>query len=291
MYNNFAELLDLAIAKNVLLPKIILENEIKITELTVDEIYHKLEINYNVMLESTEKALQHPLTTPGSLIEGISQTQYEYANSEQTISGSFINKIMARALSCSETNASMGKICAAPTAGACGIVPAVISSLAEKYQSSKKDVLDALLTASGVGAVIMKNATVSGAEGACQAETGVGATMAAAAAVQLAGGPPEMAINACCLVLMNVLGLVCDPVAGLVQVPCAQRNAIQSINAILCADLALAGMKSIIPLDEMVEAMHKVGKALPPSLKETAIGGMAGTATAKEIAKSIFENK
>ncbi|MDF2820418.1 MAG: sdaAA [Clostridiales bacterium] len=288
MYNNFDELLELATIRNVSLSQIILEAEMKLSDLSESQIYEKLELNYNVMLESTRKALHTPLVTPGALIQGISMDQYNYSKGENSICGSFINSVMARALSCSETNASMGRVCAAPTAGACGIVPAVVSSLSDKYNSSKKEVLDALLTASGVGAVIMQNATVSGAEGACQAETGVGATMATAAAVQLAGGTPDMAINACCFVLMNVLGLVCDPVAGLVQVPCAQRNAIQSINAMLCADLAMAGMKSVVPLDQMVDAMHKVGKALPPSLKETSIGGMAGTEAAKEISRRIF---
>ena len=192
------------------------------------------------------------------------------------------------ALSCSEVNASMGKICAAPTAGACGILPAVLIGLSREKGLSRRKTLEGLATASGVGAIITKNATVAGAEGGCQAECGVAAAMAAAAAVEMLGGSPEEAVNAVALALMNVMGLVCDPVAGLVQVPCAQRNASQAVNALISADMALGGMKSIIPCDQVVEAMAKVGRMLPMELRETALGGVAATAAGKAYTKEIF---
>ncbi|MBC7959602.1 MAG: L-serine ammonia-lyase, iron-sulfur-dependent, subunit alpha, partial [Vallitaleaceae bacterium] len=214
--------------------------------------------------------------------------QYKYSKESNSLCGPFLNLVMARALSCSEANASMGKICAAPTAGASGILPAVLISLSERFNSTERETLEALLLASGIGAIIMKNATVSGAEGGCQAECGVAAAMASAAAVQLSGGSTQMMLDACSLSLMNVMGLICDPVAGLVQVPCAQRNASQALNALLSADLAMAGMVSIIPLDEVIDAMYRVGKMLPAQLKETSQGGIASTPTAKAIYNRIF---
>ena len=288
MYRNMKELLELANDKQVPLSEIILENEMKISSFTEEQVFEKLEKRYRVMENSVEKALEEALPTVGSLIEGITKTQNNYAESDMTICGTFINKVMARALSGSEVNASMGKICAAPTAGACGILPAVLFSISEREKLPRRKTLEGLLTASGIGAIIMKNATVAGAEGGCQSECGVAASMAAAATVEMMGGTPEVALNSVAFSLMNCMGLICDPIAGLVQVPCAQRNASQSINALLSADLAMAGMKSLIPPDEVVEAMYKVGKLLPSQLKETSMGGIAATKTGKEIQKKIF---
>jgi len=240
-------------------------------------------------VRSAEKALETPQPTPlAGLIKGIAMTQNTYAETGG-ISGGFINKLMARALSCSEVNASMGKIVAAPTAGACGILPAVLMTVGEQCESSERAVLEALLLASGVGRVIMENATVSGAEGGCQAECGVAAAMAAAAAVYLYGGDSDTCANAVAIALMNVLGLVCDPVAGLVQVPCAGRNASQAVNAVISADMALAGMRSIIPPDEMITAMLHVGRALPTDLRETGKGGAAATPTGCAVYDGLFK--
>jgi len=182
----------------------------------------------------------------------------------------------------------MGKICAAPTAGSCGILPAVLISVKKKYDLDSKTVYKGMLTASGIGAVVMKNATVAGAEGGCQAECGVAAAMAAGAAVCMCGGTNEMIANACGFSLMNALGLVCDPVAGLVQLPCAMRNASQTVNALTSADVALSGAPCLIPADEVIEAMYRVGKALPSALKETAEGGLAATPSAQKISREIF---
>ncbi|OUQ57406.1 L-serine ammonia-lyase, iron-sulfur-dependent, subunit alpha [Tyzzerella sp. An114] len=287
-YNNISELFNMAEERDVPLSQIILETESALTECSYDDIYKEMERRYEVMKSSAKNALFEARKTAGGLIEGITKTHYDYTVKGDTLSGDFINKVMARALSCSEVNASMGKICAVPTAGSCGIIPAVIISLEEALNLSKKDVLDGLLCASGIGAVITRNATVSGAEGGCQAECGVAAAMAAAAAVQMKGGTRSQCVEAVSIALMNVMGLVCDPVAGLVQVPCAQRNASQAVNAIISADMALAGMKSIIPVDQIIEAMYKVGKMLPMELKETAKGGIAHTPAGKAIFREIF---
>lgn len=287
-YNTIKELLSMAEERNVLLSQIVLETEMTLLEVSKEHIYNEMKKRYDVMKSSAKNALFEKRKTVGGLIEGITKTHYDYTQKNDTISGNFINTVMSRALSCSEVNASMGKICAAPTAGSCGIIPAVIISMEEHLGLSEKESIEGLLCASGIGAVITKNATVSGAEGGCQAECGVAAAMAAAAAVQMKGGTPAQSVEAVSIALMNVMGLVCDPVAGLVQVPCAQRNASQAVNAIISADMALAGMKSIIPVDEIVEAMYKVGKMLPMELKETAKGGIANTDTGKVIFRDIF---
>jgi len=163
-------------------------------------------------------------------------------------------------------------------------------TLEEELQLPRRKVLEALIIASGVGSVITQNATVSGAEGGCQAECGAAAAMAAAAAVYLKGGTPDQSLSAASHALINVMGLVCDPIAGLVQVPCAQRNASQAINALVSADLALAGMPVLIPHDEVLEAMYRTGKSLPSTLRETALGGIAGTRTGQEIARRVHDS-
>lgn len=198
-------------------------------------------------------------------------------------------RAMARAISSSEVNAAMGKIVACPTAGSCGILPAVIISAGEKLNKSEEELVNALFTASGVGIIIAKNATLSGAEGGCQAECGSAAAMASAAVVEMMGGTVEQALDAAAIVIKNILGLVCDPVAGLVEVPCAKRNIAGTVNALTTADIVMSGVKSMIPFDEVVWAMYKVGKQLSPELRETALGGIAITPTALKLKKEIFK--
>ncbi len=288
MYQNMEDMLRLSKEQQIPLYQLILSNEMRLTDKGEEEIWEQLSLRFAVMKDSASKALFEEGKTVGNLITGITKKHYQYTLKDNTVCGSFINKVMARALSCSEVNASMGKICAAPTAGSCGIIPAVLITLQEEKSLSEQMILEGLMISSGIGAVIMKNATVSGAEGGCQAECGVAAAMAAAAVVYLSGGTDEMVMDSVAFSLMNCMGLVCDPVAGLVQVPCAQRNASQAINGLLSADLALGGMKSVIPPDQVVDAMYKVGKMLPLSLRETAMGGIANTAEGKRITKEIF---
>lgn len=288
MYQTVSQLVSLAEKQNMALWDVVLMNETALTGKSKKEIFEQLEAQYEVMCSSSEKALRQVLPTTGGMISGVAFHQFAYAGDSGGLCGGFINTVMARALSGSETNASMGRICAAPTAGACGIMPAVLISVAEKYQLEKSIILKGLLTASGIGTIMVQNATVSGAEGGCQAECGVAAAMTAAAAVQMRGGTNEMAANACAFALINCMGLVCDPVAGLVQVPCAFRNASQAVNALLSADLAMSGITSVIPVDEVIEAMYQVGKMMPMQLKETALGGIAATPSGQIITKNIF---
>lgn len=288
MYSTGKELLELANSRATSLFDIILENEMRISGKSETEIKQDMKNRYDIMKDSAQKALLIPQDTVGAMISGDARRINEYTERGLALSGDFIGKVMARALSCSEVNASMGRVCAAPTAGSCGIVPAVIISVCEKLELNEESAIKALITCSGIGAIIVKNATVAGAEGGCQAECGVAAAMTAGAVVELLGGTPDMSLDAAAIALKNILGLICDPVAGLVEVPCAKRNSSQAINAITSADLALAGIKSNIPFDEVVEAMYHVGKMLPFQLRETALGGIAATKTARKIANRIY---
>lgn len=288
MYNNSNELLIEVANCQKKLHEVILDNEVALTGKTKDEILNSLWSYYEVMKASATQAIENPVDTMGMMIKGDAKKMNDYNLSGKSISGDYMTKVMARALSCSEVNASMGRICAAPTAGACGILPAIVMTTAERFNLTKEETLEGLLVASAIGQIIVQNATVSGAEGGCQVECGSAAAMAAAAAVIMAKGTPEMAVNASAIALKNVLGLVCDPVAGLVEVPCAKRNASQSANAISAAEMSLAGIVSTIPFDEIVEAMFKVGRMLPPQLRETSGGGLATTPTGKRIYKELF---
>ena len=204
----------------------------------------------------------------------------EYLENNETLTGDVIVKAMAMALSSSEVNASMGRIVACPTAGSCGILPAVVLSADE--------LIKALFTSSAVGMIIGRNATLSGAEGGCQAECGSASAMAAAAVVEMMGGTPKMCLDAAAIVLKNILGLVCDPVAGLVEIPCAKRNAAGAVSALSTAELVMAGVSFHIPFDDAVTAMYQVGKSLPSELRETALGGVAITKAGLVLKKKVF---
>jgi len=312
MYRNFEQLCTLCAAEKKPLWRLILDNECALQNTSEGAVFAELDKRFRVMEESAFKALSVPLSTERSLISGYASRHHAYTQKGSFLCGSFINRVMSLALSVSEVNASMGRICAAPTAGSSGIIPAVLIALNERealssaaagtvqstdtagtvdapaLSAARKKILCALLTTSGLGAIIVKNATVSGAEGGCQAECASAAAMASAAAVEFAGGTVEQSINAFSFSLMNAMGLVCDPIAGLVQIPCAQRNASQAVNALISADMALAGMCCPIPPDEVLEAMFRTGKMLPAALKETAKGGLAATKTAKSLAKELL---
>jgi L-serine dehydratase len=283
MYNKANEIIDQTKENNCRISDIVIQNECKIKECSEEEIRDKVRVILQVMRDAAHSGIEKETMSVSGLIGGNAVKADNYRKTNKTVCGDVVNKAIARALSTSEVNASMGKIVAMPTAGASGIVPAAVITAAETINASDDDIIDALFTASGVGQVIKKNATISGAEGGCQAECGAGAAMAAAAIVELYGGTPEMAFDAAAIALKSVLGLVCDPVAGLVEVPCSKRNATGVVNAMACADMALAGIKSAIPFDEVVDAMYKIGKALPATLRETSMGGLATTPTGEAV--------
>ena len=207
---------------------------------------------------------------------------------DDTLCGPFIQQVIATALKTGECNACMGCIVAAPTAGASGVMPAVLLPTQKKFDLSDEVMVQALYVAAGFGQVIATRASISGAEGGCQAEIGSASAMAAAALVHLRGGTPQQMAAACAMAIKNLLGLVCDPVAGLVEVPCVKRNVIGAMNALSCADMALAGITSAIPCDEVIDAMRAVGDSLPSALRETGMGGLAATPTGRRIVENFL---
>lgn len=288
MFNTGKELLELCKEKNRKISEIVIEREMEHNKMSFDELMDKMKLVLDTMLKSAHSGLDKEIISVSKLSGGNAKKLEDYKNSGRTICGDLINSAMAKALSTSEVNASMGKIVAAPTAGASGIVPSALITVKEKFNLTEENIIHGLFTAGGIGEIIAKNATISGAEGGCQAECGAASAMAAAAVVEMAGGDVEASLNAASFALTNVMGLVCDPVAGLVEFPCALRNASGVINALLSADLAMAGIKSLIPFDEVVEAMYMVGKAMPESLKETALGGVAATPTGEEFKRRVL---
>ena len=288
MYKNAQELLEMCDSQGKRAWEIALETEVKLTDLSAEKVLEYFGKRLDIMVNSAKKALEHKQATKGGLIDGVANCQYEYSKNEESITGGYINYVMALAYSSSEVNASMGKICASPTAGSCGILPAVLVGMMEKENIPREKVIEALVLASAVGAIYTRNATVAGADGGCQAECGVASSMAAAAAAYMKGASDKACFDAAGFAMINVMGLVCDPVAGLVALPCAHRNASGAVNALIAADMAMAGQVSHIPFDQVVDAMFKVGKMLPPQLRETAKGGIASTPAGKAIYKEIF---
>ncbi|SHG39565.1 L-serine dehydratase [Thermosyntropha lipolytica DSM 11003] len=287
-FNHALEILNLCREHNLSLPEVVLRSEACETGRSREEIWSLLENNFKVMEESIMKGLAPDIKSVGGLIGGNAYKLKTYAQND-TLSGSRVLKAASYALAVSEVNAAMGKIVAAPTAGSSGIVPGVIISIKEEKGLEVADAINGLLVAAAVGKIIAVNATLSGAEGGCQAEVGAAAAMAAAAAVFMSGGSDEMCFEAASMALKGLLGLVCDPVAGLVEVPCSKRNALAAAMALTAADMALAGIKSFIPFDEVVEAMYRVGRQMSPDLRETARGGCAATPTALAFARRLLE--
>lgn len=288
MVNYGYELIEICREKNKSIWEYTLEEEDKSSQLTSKQIFEKMRKNLQVMQDAAERGMKNKIISLSGLIGGDAYRLNEYANGDKTLTGGFMVKAMARALSCSEVNAAMGKIVAAPTAGSCGIIPAVIISAGEKLNLTEDEMVRGLFTATGIGIIIAKNATMAGAEGGCQAECGSAAAMASAAVVEMMGGTPEQALNAGAIVFKNILGLVCDPIAGLVEVPCAKRNAAGAVSALTTADMVMAGVISKIPFDDTVAAMYKVGKQMSCDLRETALGGLAVTDTGIKLKKQIF---
>ena len=272
---------------NCRISQLVLKQQAVQMELTECEVYEKMQENYRVMASCIEPGSDRNLKSTSGLTGGDAYRMRQAVENGKNLTGPLLGGALYRALAVSELNAAMGRIVAAPTAGSCGIVPAAILTMQEQYQLEERECVMALFTASAVGMVIANNASLAGAQGGCQAECGTASAMAAAAAVELAGGSPEAAINAAAMVIKNVLGLVCDPVAGLVEVPCVKRNAMGASLALVCADMALAGITSRIPMDDVIMAMDMVAHALPVSLKETALGGLAATPSGQEIEKRV----
>lgn len=286
---NFTYIKDLirqAQEKNTAVGELVIQYEMEANQLSRETIWQRMQKNWQVMKESAQKGLTNQEKSASNLVGGDARKLTAYAAESYT--GATVMRAAAYAVGISELNAVMGKIVACPTAGSCGILPAAILAAAEKNGNGEDEVIMALFAAAGVGMIIDRNASISGAEGGCQAECGSAAGMAAAALVILQGGGAAATGNAVALALKNMLGLVCDPVAGLVEVPCVKRNGFAVVQAMLAADMSMAGIQSVIPADEVITAMKEIGQALPKSLKETSEGGLAVTPTAKAIEKRLY---
>ncbi len=287
MYRSGKDIIRICNERNIPIWRLALDEEIEVTHLSEKEILKKMNEVLKVMKKSSESYIENDSKTLGGIIGGESIKLKKRMDNRKSLCGEIINKAMIKAFSTSQHNASMGKICAAPTAGSSGIIPAAVITVAEEYNFSKNEAVKGLLTSSAIGKIITLNATVAGAEGGCQAECGSAAAMAAAALVEMLGGSPEMALNAAAVSLKNIMGLICDPIAGLVEAPCSKRNASGVVNAMISAEMALAGIESVVPFDEVVEAMKKVGDDMNSDFKETARGGIAGTPTGIRIKENI----
>lgn len=268
--------------------ELMIATEIELTGRTRTEILDLMERNLAVMEQSVAQGIKGVTSVTG-LTGGDAKRMNDYLMRGDFLSGDLILQAVRNAIGVNEVNAKMGLVCATPTAGSAGVVPGVLMACRDKLNLSRKDQLDFLFSAGAFGLIMANNASISGAEGGCQAEVGSASAMAAAALVLAKGGSAEEAAQAVAITLKNMMGLICDPVAGLVEVPCVKRNALGSSQAFISADMALAGIQSVIPADEVVQAMYQVGRQMPAIFKETAEGGLAVTPTAKRLTKEILE--
>ena len=288
IYYSVEDLADAATRENRKISQIVLTDQARELEKPEEELYQTMLESFRVMQRSVEDGIDPDMRSVSGLSGGGAYKMKQAVDKGRSLCGKVFGYALVRALAVSESNACMGKIVAAPTAGSCGIIPAALLTFIEDRELPERDVVMSLFTASAFGMVIANNASISGAQGGCQAECGAASAMAAAALTELAGGTPKMAGHACAIALKNILGLVCDPVAGLVEIPCIKRNAMGVANAFVGAELALAGIESAIPADEVIIAMKRIGDAMPRSLKETSEGGLAATPTGKRLKKEIF---
>ena len=281
-FKNAKELLALCREKNLPISEVMRQREILLGETTAESVDQRMDHVLEIMKDAAFSPIKDPVISMGGLIGGEARRLCEFHDLGKSLCGNVLGKGITYAMATLETNASMGLIVASPTAGSAGIVPGLMLALQEVYGFSDEKIRQALFNAGAIGYLAMRNATVAGAVGGCQAEVGIASAMAASAAVELLGGTPLQCTYAASTVLMNMLGLVCDPVGGLVEYPCQNRNAAGVSNALIAAEMSLAGITQFIPLDEMIDTMYAVGKKLPAELRETALGGCAATPSACE---------
>ena len=281
-FKNAKELLALCQEKNLPISEVMRQREILLGETSAKIVDQRMDKVLEIMKDAAFSPIKNPVKSMGGLIGGESRKLYEFQFQGKSLCGNVLSRSITYAMATLESNASMGLIVASPTAGSAGIVPGLMLALQEVYEFSDETIRQALFNAGAIGYLAMRNATVAGAVSGCQAEVGIASAMAASAAVELLGGTPLQCTYAASTVLMNMLGLVCDPVGGLVEYPCQNRNAAGVSNALIAAEMSLAGITQFIPLDEMIDTMYTVGKKLPAELRETALGGCAATPSACE---------
>lgn len=290
-FTHLHELIRMANERGVTIGQLMLEVEAEQTGRTKEEILARMARQFDVMEEAVRKGTREPVMTRSGITGGDGHRMHAYLQRGQSFVHPDTLRATAYALAVSEVNAGMGRIVATPTAGSAGILPGVLVAALDSGRYRREELVMALLTAAAIGLVIANSASISGAAGGCQAEVGSATAMAAGALVELAGGTPEQVGHAVGLALKNSLGLVCDPVGGLVEVPCIVRNGLHAITAMTAADMALAGVRSVIPPDEVIAVLHEIGKDMPVSLRETGIGGLAGTPTGKALREKVFGDR
>lgn len=284
------EILDTARTENKPIWQVVLEADLEERETTAEASFEKMRMTWRAMLESVED-YQGDRRSLSGLVGGDGQRMRDYAAAGDALCGPYLQKVIATALCVGESNACMRRIVAAPTAGACGVLPAVLVPLYQAERAEEDELVRALYVSAGIGAVISCRASIAGASGGCQAEIGSASAMAAGALTALRGGSGEQIGHAVAMALKNLMGLVCDPIAGLVEVPCVKRNVIGAVNAVSCADMALAGVTSRVPADEVIDCMGDVGRRLPVELRETALGGLAATPFGKSVKERMEQGE
>lgn len=289
MYNHIKEIVADSEKTGKPISELIIEQECQMSGQPREKIWNKMKYNLETMRDAVKKGRNgNGVYSSTGLTGGEAVKIKKYIEKGHTLSGDTIMTAVQNAVATNEVNAAMGVICATPTAGSSGTLPGVLFLLEKRLNLTEEQMIRFLFTAGGFGMVIANNAEIAGATGGCQAEVGSASAMGAAAAVEAAGGTAEQSAQALSIAMSNLLGLVCDPIAGLVEVPCVKRNAIGAGNALIAADMALAGCTSVIPADECIDAMKKIGHQMPASLRETGIGGLAGTPTGQAIKAKIF---
>ncbi|MFB4211084.1 L-serine ammonia-lyase, iron-sulfur-dependent, subunit alpha [Shouchella sp. JSM 1781072] len=288
MFRNVSELLALTEEKQCSISEAMIQQEIEVTGKSREDILSKMRVNLETMEAASKRGIEEDVVSVSGLTGGDGKKLAEYIRKGQFIGGETTLLAVANAMATNEVNAAMGTICATPTAGSAGVVPGVLFGVEGKLNPTEEQKLAFLFTSGAFGFVVANNASISGAAGGCQAEVGSATGMASAALVELAGGTPKQSAHAMAIALKNMLGLVCDPVAGLVEVPCVKRNAAGASLAITAADMALAGIESRIPCDEVIEAMYRIGQTMPESLRETGEGGLAATPTGRRLEAAVF---
>lgn len=286
MYHSIKDILDICEREEIEFWQVVQQADVQERGVSSEESFETMRQMYEAM-KRADAEYRSDLRSASGLVGGDGEKLRVYNASGCNICGDFVAEVMEKAVKMGESNACMRRIVAAPTAGSCGVIPAVFLTAQEKMGYTDDKMAEALYISAGVGAVIAENASIAGAAGGCQAEIGSASAMAAAGLTWLQGGSAEMAAHASAMALKNMLGLACDPVCGLVEIPCVKRNVSGAVNAVTSSQMALAGIKSAIPVDEVIDAMRRIGNEMPLSLKETAQGGLATTKTAKEISLKI----
>ena len=286
--DSMAEIFEKAEAGGKPFWQVVLDTDMEERQVTAEASLEKMRATWRAMLESVE-TYQGDRRSVSGLVGGDGARMRAYAETGETLCGPYLREVIATALCVGESNACMRKIVAAPTAGACGVLPAVLVPLYQEGRAGEEEIVEALYVSSGIGAVIGYRASIAGASGGCQAEIGTASAMAAGALTALWGGNVRQIGHAVAMALKNLMGLICDPIAGLVEVPCVKRNVIGAVNAVSCADMALAGIGSRVPVDEVIDCMGEVGSRLPVEFRETALGGLAATPFGQSVKQQMHQ--